>query len=61
MVAEERIHFGATDHMLYTLKADDGHLRWKLETGSEITGSSVVQRRPVRVAVDAEKGTARTF
>ncbi|MEI5528339.1 PQQ-binding-like beta-propeller repeat protein, partial [Streptomyces brasiliscabiei] len=25
-VAEGRIHFGSTDHLLYTLKADDGRL-----------------------------------
>ena len=34
-----RIHFGSTDHLLYTLDADDGQLRWKLATGGEITGA----------------------
>ena len=56
VVAEERIHFGATDHMLHTLKADDGRLRWKLETGGEITGSPVVQCGPVRVRAGRGEG-----
>jgi outer membrane protein assembly factor BamB len=69
-VAEGRIHFGSTDHLLYTLKADDGRLRWKLATGGEITGSPVVKDGVVYAcskdrcvyALDAEKGTgtART-
>ncbi len=42
-MAEGRIHFGSTDHLLYTLKADDGRLRWKLATGGEITGAPVVK------------------
>ena len=55
---------------LYTLKADDGRLRWKLATGGEITGSPVVKDGVVYAcskdrcvyALDAEKGTgtART-
>jgi outer membrane protein assembly factor BamB len=70
VVAEERIHFGSTDHLLYTLKADDGRLRWKLATGGEITGAPVVRDGVVYAcskdrcvyALDAEKGTgtART-
>ena len=64
-VAEGRIHFGSTDHLLYTLKADDGRLRWKLATGGEITGSPVVKDGVVYAcskdrcvyALDAEKGT----
>ncbi|MFF2505087.1 PQQ-binding-like beta-propeller repeat protein [Streptomyces sp. NPDC058067] len=65
VVADNRIHFGATDHLLYTLKADDGRLRWKLATGGEITGSPVVKDGVVYAcskdrcvyALDAEKGT----
>lgn len=69
-VAEGRIHFGSTDHLLYTLKSDDGRLRWKLATGGEITGAPVVRDGVVYAcskdrcvyALDAEKGTgtART-
>ncbi|MGW6397207.1 outer membrane protein assembly factor BamB family protein [Streptomyces sp. NPDC055134] len=65
VVADNRIHFGATDHLLYTLKADDGRLRWKLATGGEITGAPVVKDGVVYAcskdrcvyALDAEKGT----
>jgi outer membrane protein assembly factor BamB len=65
---KERIHFGSTDHLLYTLKADDGRLRWKLATGGEITGAPVVKDGVVYAcskdrcvyALDAVKGTGQS-
>jgi outer membrane protein assembly factor BamB len=59
------VHFGSQDHCLYTVDAGGGQLRWKLETGGEITGSPVVRDGVVYAsskdrcvyALDAVKGT----
>ncbi len=59
------MHFGSTDHCLYTVDAQGGQLRWRLETGGEITGSPVSadgvvyasSRDRCVYALDAAKGT----
>jgi outer membrane protein assembly factor BamB len=65
VAADGRVHFGSKDHCLYTVDAVGGQLRWKLETGGEITGSPVVSGGVVYAsskdrcvyALDAVKGT----
>ena len=65
MVADGRVHFGSADHVLYTLDAAGGQLRWKLATGGEITGTPVARAGVVYAcskdrcvyALDALKGT----